>query len=355
MSLGCCPGWPFGANTASADGETTEEDEPQPLPRQKQMQRFSHTEPSPDSDMEKATPVRRGRPRVGRFNLDASEKPIAVLNPTTRKMMIFTPNGRSQLDEVQFNDTAQPLEYFPLLEDPAALLMAAMSSVDPFGPFATQQPMGPSEAFYQYYPDPPTDEESDNSGAAQQVDPDEAQLRIEDFVTFHHGSSSDEEDDAEPTWGADATSSPSRPQTAASGVSAATDGSVGEASQAARLYDRFDKDSDLVGAFRRNQLNQKLISGGKATQESLAFSNPLNFGTLRKCIKVGSMEAVSTSITPQRRPRKSFTAGAPTLKPELPMPQSSPPQKRKAQSPPASGSDRHKKKLSVSDLGSLEL
>ncbi|KAK1827664.1 hypothetical protein QBC39DRAFT_169416 [Podospora conica] len=334
-----------------SDGETTEEDEPQPLPRQKQMQRFSHIEPSPDSDMEKATPVRRGRPRVGRFNLDASEKPIAVLNPTTRKMMIFTPNRRSQLDEaLEVNNPLQSMEYFPLIADPGAMMMAAMSSVDPFGPFLTQQPMGPMEAFYQYYSGPATDEDSDHSGPEQE-DEGEAQLRMEDFLTFHPDSSSDEEEDAEPTWGGDATSSPSRPQTAASGMSAATDGSVDEAS---RLFDRFDKNADLVGAFRRNQHNQKLLSGGKVTQESLAFSNPLNLGTLRTCIKNGSMGAVATSITPQRRHKKSLTMGAPILKPELPVPQTSPSQKRKA---PERHSDEssHKKQCSISEIGSIQL
>ena len=69
---------------------------PEPLVRKRS--RRSDADDVSDSEY---TPVKsdRGKPRVGRFNLDKSDrKPIAVLNPITRKMMIFTPHRQRQLD-----------------------------------------------------------------------------------------------------------------------------------------------------------------------------------------------------------------------------------------------------------------
>lgn len=63
--------------------------------------------------------------------------------------------------------------------------------------------------------------------------------------------------------------------------------------------------TDRVGAFRINQDNQKLISNGVATKESLAFSNPLYHGTLRG-IKQGNLQGAATPLTPERRPKRSI-------------------------------------------------
>lgn len=81
------------------EGDTTDEDIPalSPAPVKKHKRRLSVGAADAESDTDK-TPVRssKGQPRVGRFNLDRSAtKPIAVLDPITKRMLIFT---RSKLD-----------------------------------------------------------------------------------------------------------------------------------------------------------------------------------------------------------------------------------------------------------------
>ena len=270
-------------------------------------------------------------------------------------MMIFTPQRRNQFNPLteafdEVNDATQNLGFYPLLADPGSLMMGAMSSSNAFGPFLTQQPTGPTEAFYQLCSSPATDDYSDHSGPSQE-DEGEANLRMEDFLWGWDESSDDEAEVGEkaPIWDGEPTSSPSRPQTAASGVSAATDCSVDEAQQ---LFNHFHKNSD-VGAYRRNQHNQRLLSNGKATQESLAFSNNLHIGTLRG-IKTGSLETVTTPITPHRRHKRNVTLNAPVLVPDLQSTQNSPPQKRKSLSQ-HNDEPLHKKQRSISEIGSLDL
>ncbi|EPE05990.1 hypothetical protein F503_02819 [Ophiostoma piceae UAMH 11346] len=127
------------------------------------------------------------------------------------------------------------------------------------------------------------------------------------------------------------------------------------------LLAHFGKNSDAVSAFRRNQIDKQLIYSNKATAESLAFSGPLNMGTLRG-IRNGSLEAVTTPITPPRRPKQrmmmmAHAAAAARSPLEIIA------QKRKASGSVASGgSDNgsgstlsHKRHRSISEVKDLAL
>ncbi|AEO70962.1 uncharacterized protein THITE_2122879 [Thermothielavioides terrestris NRRL 8126] len=289
-----------------SDGETTEEDVPEPVVRKRQIRRTPSVEPSSDSDTER--PVRRGlgKPRAGRFDLDRSDnKPIGVVDPNSGKMIIFTPRRTNQLDlspeSLHLDFSRQDLPaYSPPVRNPGFIMMGAMASSNTFGDFMNMQPFGPAEAFFPCTSDALTGEESDDSYlAGVGEDDEESMLRIEDFITFHNDPSDGEESGAE--WNGDLVSSPTRPKTAASSASAAS-----ESAAAHPLLTHFDNNSDAVGAFRRNQINQQLIYSDKASQESLAFSGPYYHGTLRG-IKAGSLETVTTPITPIRRQKRSST------------------------------------------------
>ena len=127
------------------------------------------------------------------------------------------------------------------------------------------------------------------------------------------------------------------------------------------LLAHFGKNSDAVSAFRRNQIDKQLIYSNKATAESLSFSGPLNMGTLRG-IRNGSLEAVTTPITPPRRPKQRMMMmahAAAAARSPLEMIA----QKRKASGSVASGgSDNgsgstlsHKRHRSISEVKDLAL
>jgi len=331
------------------DGDTTEEDVPEPPVRRKLMRRVSHIDPSSDSETDKPTPLRHGKPRLGRFNLDKSHrKPIAVVNPATRKMMIFTPERLSRLDlspeSFQIDFAAQGLPgCSPFLSNPGYVMMGAMLSSNTFGDLMNTQPFGPAEAFFPLESDPPPGEDSDDSMfRIPGEDDEEDKLKLEDFITFNQDSSDEEEEELGLEYG-DITigSSPIRPQTAASGMSVATDSSVVEVVEHP-LMAHFGNNSESVGAFRRNQIDQQLIYSDKASSESLAFGTPYHYGTLRG-IKTGSMETVTTPITPARRHKKSNTVSMQGFDVT-----GSPQQKRKASS--NFTGNVHKKQRSISEL-----
>lgn len=119
------------------------------------------------------------------------------------------------------------------------------------------------------------------------------------------------------------------------------------------LLAHFDKNANAVGAFRRNQIDQQLIYSNKATAESLAFSGPYIMGTLRG-IKNGSLEAVTTPITPPRR-RKRHSMSRHSREEYIRSPLSSVVQKRKASGAPSEGSMDHKRQRSISEVKDLML
>ena len=260
------------------------------------------------SESETETPIRTnpGKPRVGRFNLSRSDKkPIGVVDPTTGKMIIFTPRRQNQLDlspeSLQVDFTRADLNVSPLARNPGFIMMGAMVSSNTFGDFMNMQPYGPAEAFFPTS-DALTGEDSDDSYLAdlQEEDEDESMLKLEDFITFGETSSDDETARAA-DWNDDLESSPTR----AKSESKSTSETDAISSAAHKLLTHFDQNPDAVGAFRRNQINQQLIYSDKASQESLAFSGPYHYGTLRG-IKSGSMEAVTAPITPIRRQKRSM-------------------------------------------------
>jgi hypothetical protein len=335
----------------SADGDTTEEDEPEPIVRKKQMRRVQ-AELSSDSDTERPVRYGRGKPRVGRFNLDRSDnKPIGVVDPASGKMIIFTPRRMNQLDlspeSLQVDFSAPDLSSCtPLVRNPGFIMMGAMVSSNTYGDFMNMQPFGPAEAFFPCTSDALTGDESDDSFfAGVEEDEEENKLRLEDFLTIDNDSSDDE--GSGPDWNGDA-SSPTRPKTAASTASGMTDSPAVHP-----LLSHFDNNSDLVGAFRRNQINQQLISSAKATQESLAFSGPYYHGTLRG-IKSGSMGTVTTAITPERRRRNSMVGmnGFSDFQQSSPLNIIS--QKRKASGNHADN-NMHKRHRSISDMEVLQI
>ncbi|KYK56405.1 uncharacterized protein DCS_03405 [Drechmeria coniospora] len=322
-----------------ADGDTTEEDIPEPPVRRKTRRPSNHVSEDSDSDAESAAKPQRGQPRVGRFNLDRRDKkPIAVLNPLTRKMMIFTPHRRRQLDlsPEQFNFTwGLEEQSSPLLSSSANMMLSAMFSSNTFGDFVNAQTMGPAEAFFPFHSDANT---ADDDSAAPSVrgDEDEAEkkLDISDFITWDGESSADEGDGS---W--EPASTPVRP-TAAPTTTTTTTTTTTEREVLSHL------NSDTVGAFRRNQINQQLILSSQATQDSLAFSGPYNY-TAIKGLKSDRFDTAGIPLTPMRRQKKQMSDVA-----RSPLESAS--AKRKA-STDAGAAGGHKKHRSISDVNLLRI
>lgn len=291
--------------TCSADGDTTDEEDPPERPPRRKARR-EKVDDSSDSEPVTLIKPQRGQPRVGRFNLDgSSKKPVAIVNPRTGKMMIFTPqrSGKRGLDlsPEQFDlQWLQPIPEASPMVNSGNMMMSAMVSSNTFGDFMNTQAVGPEEAFFSF----PSDSNifdgnifeaggSDVEGDA--ADEGERNLKLEDFLTFEQfaPSSDDEEDDdnnvpddpilCTPTY------TPGRPTTASSDVTS--------------LLDHFGNNTDIVGAFRRDQANHQLISRSKATRDSLAFSGPYYEGTLRG-IKDGRIATTNVPISPLRKQRK---------------------------------------------------
>ncbi|GAB0137755.1 hypothetical protein EsDP_00006009 [Epichloe bromicola] len=311
------------------DGDTTEEDIPEPPIRRKS--RRPSVPMSETSDSDAPSPVKtkeRGQPRVGRFNLDRSDKkPIAVLNPLTRKMMIFTPHRRRQLDlsPEQFN-FPWPVEEqsSPILSNSANMMLSAMFSSNTFGDFVNAQAMGPAEAFFPFPSEPGTADESSTDSIQGEEDDAEKKLDISDFITWDDGNSSGEEgDDAK--WVPSST--PLRPTTASSEIDVLS-----------------HLNSDTVGAFRRNQINQQLILSNKATQDSLAFSGPYNYSAIRG-LKSDRFDTAGVPLTPVRRHKKQMSDMARS-------PLDSVSAKRKASTEIGNGHKRHR---SISDVNFLRI
>ncbi|KAB5540333.1 hypothetical protein GE09DRAFT_253884 [Coniochaeta sp. 2T2.1] len=338
------------------DGDTTEEDIPEPPVRRKMVRRIEFVDASSDSDTERPRRShKRGQPRLGRYNLDSSDrKPVAVLNPISRKMMIFTPQRMRRLDlspesfNLDFFTNAPLPEESPILSNSASMMLGAMFSSNPFGDFVNGPAMAPTEAFFSLASEGMTADESDETGEIEDAeDEEERNLKLEDFITFNPEDSDEEGHDE--NWDGDtntAASTPGRPSTSASRMSGISDGSMADVHP---LLSHFDNNSNAVGAFRRNQINQQLILSDRASHESLAFSGPYHYGTLRG-IKTGSLETVTAPITPLRRHKKSATNGYADLNRS---PSESVSQKRKASS--ALGDPFHKRHRSISDMGALQL
>ncbi|XXG98603.1 Exoglucanase 1 [Hypoxylon texense] len=318
------------------DGDTTDEEDPPEKPVRRKSRREAADDAS-DSDGVTLIRPRRGQPRVGRFNLDkSSKKPIAILNPRTGKMMIFTHQcmrGRGfDLSPEQFN-----FQYFeqaqssPILSNPGSIMMSGMISSSTYGDFMNTHAVGPAEAWYSQTSDGNVVESSDSDD--QVVDEAEKSLRLEDFITLDDDdgeSSEDEKDTEQDEADDDIFRTPGRPGTASSDV--------------ASLLDHFQHNTNIVGAFRRDQANHQLISRSKATRDSLAFSGPYFEGTLRG-IKEGRIATTNIPISPMRKQKR--------MMPELASsPLSTVSQKRKSSSEHHMG---HKRQRSMPDVDVLRI
>ncbi len=275
---------------------------------------------------------RRGQPRIGRFKLDRSDKkPIAVLNPHTRKMMIFTPNRRHQLDlsPEQFN-FPWPVEdqSTPLLSHSANMMLSAMISSNTFGDFVNPQTMGPAEAFFPF----PTEDAADGNSSSVDGDGDgdgddaEKNVDINAFVSWDGSSSSDNQDE---TGNWEPSSTPMRPTTASSEIDVLS-----------------HLNPETVGAFRRNQINQQLILSNQATQDSLAFSGPYNYTAL-KGLKSDRFDTAGIPLTPVRRHKKRMSDMA-----RSPLEKASAKRKASAGDDAAAG---HKRQRSISEVNLLRI
>lgn len=305
---------------------------PEPLVKK----RSRRSEAGDDSDTE-YTPVKsdRGKPRVGRFNLDKSDrKPIAVLNPITRKMMIFTPHKHRQLDlsPEQFDFAFfSPLDSMtsPAV-NPSNYTLDSMFSSNTFGDFMNHQEfgdlgdmgdMGDVDAILQSILTSEPNSFDDALDSDMGADEAEKGLDINDFITFGGGAVSDSESDAE----ASVNDTPGGP-------------SGSDAEMLSHLT------SATVGAFRQNQITQQLIFSNKATQDSLAFSGPFNDTAIRG-LKSDRLGTAGTPLTPVRRRRKS------SVHQEPPSPLEGMAQKRKA----AGDHEGHKRQRSISDMAMLHV
>lgn len=282
-----------------------------------------------DSDTDSPVKSQRGQPRVGRFNLDRSDrKPIAVLNPLTRKMMIFTPHRRRQLDlsPEQFH-FPWPMEMeeqsSPILSNSANMMLSAMFSSNTFGDFINTQAMGPAEAFFPFQSEANTADESSSASLHEDEDDAEKGLDINDFIMWDDGHSSGDEGEGE--W--NPASTPARPSTAGSEVEVLS-----------------HLNSETVGAFRRNQINQQLILSNQATQDSLAFSGPYNYTAL-KGLKSDRFDTAAVPLTPMRRHKRHLSDAARS-------PLDSVSAKRKAS---GDTNNNHKRHRSISDVNFLRI
>ncbi|KAI5862517.1 hypothetical protein GGS23DRAFT_79744 [Durotheca rogersii] len=323
------------------DGDTTDEEDPPENPLRRKTRR-ELVDDSSDSDVVPLIRPRRGQPRVGRFNLDkSSKKPIAILNPRTGKMMIFTPQcvkGRGfDLSPEQFN-----FQYFdqsqssPILSNPGNIMMSGMISSSTYGDFMNTHAIGPAEAWYAQASDGGNAIGSSDSDD-HVVDEAEKSLRLEDFITIDDDDDDDDDDDLsedekdleQGTADDGIFCTPARPGTSSSDV--------------ASLLDHFQHNANIVGAFRRDQVNHQLISRSKATRESLAFSGPYFEGTLRG-IKDGRIATANVPISPLRKQKKMPDIAS--------SPLSAMSQKRKASS---EHHIDHKRQRSIPDVDLLRI
>ncbi|KAI1269313.1 hypothetical protein F5Y18DRAFT_374206 [Xylariaceae sp. FL1019] len=325
-----------------SDGDTTDEEEPVPRPDRRKTRREPLVEESEASDVEIIKRC-RGQPRVGRFSIDVSKKPIAMINPKTGKMIVFTNKETASLDlsPEQFRRQSAPV-----LANPGNFTMTALTSnmisSNTYGDFMNMRTAAPAEDWWfqdsnldgSFYDaamfDEAVDEASDSY--AEFVDEDEDALKINDFLELGNDSSSSDEDeskdkdDGKDDGEDDIFRTPARPDSSGNDF----------------FNHLFGTDSQVVGAFRKDQQTHQLLTRNKATRDSLAFSTPYYDGTLRG-IKDGRLDSANVPISPLRRQKRNV--------PDL---TSSPlaSTKRKAPSEQQSGHKRHR---SMPDFGPLHL
>lgn len=212
----------------------------------------------------------------------------------------------------------------PIMSNSANVMLSAMFSSNSFGDFINTQAVGPAEAFFTFPSEANTADESSTAPSLQgEEDEEEKKLDIDDFITWNDDDSSGDEDQG--TW--DPTSTPVRPSTASSDCDVLS-----------------HLNSETVGAFRRNQINQQLILSNQATQDSLAFSGPYNYTAL-KGLKSDRFDTATVPLTPMRRHKRQMSDLT-----RSPLETIS--TKRKASNEAGNGHKRHR---SISDVNFLRI
>jgi hypothetical protein len=211
------------------------------------------------------------------------------------------------------------------LSNSANLMMSAMyEPMDGYG-----QALGPPEAFYPFVSinaDGNMTQDGHSSSFDEDDIEDDEMWNIQDLIDFGDDTSDEEvdndndNDSGDSNNAANPSSTPGRPSTACS------------EEQAHPLLNHLN--SNIVGAFRRNQTRHQLLSRNAASRESLAFSGRYGTGTIRG-IKGGRLAAANTPITPMR---KSKTAKA--MEPTSPTPAVDAAERKRKFSGEASGHKR---------------
>jgi hypothetical protein len=246
-------------------------------------------------------------------------------------MMIFTPHRRRQLDlsPEQFNLAwNSEVQSSPLVNTSANLMFNAMFSSNTFGDFMHGPPLDASDPFFALSSGGHLADESSSipSGLEDGDDDEEQKLDISDFIAWDDDnvSAAGDEDDnkgKKKAWSSNVPEPSSEPDTLS------------------------HLNSQTVGAFRRNQINQQLILSNQATQDSLAFSGPYNYMAL-KGLKSDRFDGAGLPLTPMRRHKKQRSDMT-----RSPLEQVS--AKRKASSDEQNGG--HKKQRSISDVNYLHI
>ncbi|KAI6349466.1 hypothetical protein MCOR25_010670 [Pyricularia grisea] len=357
------------------DGETTEEDIPtEPLIRKKQIRRIEPADGSSDSDTASPaksaktaktakTSIQRfrskaGKPRVGHFDLDNNDsKPVGVMDPVTRKMIIFTPSKtrRMELSQESLNwqdseiNNMIGMQQSPILSNSGSMMFGAMFSNNAMGDFMNNLPVGPEEAFYPLNSDAMS--YSDGSTGSENMDfvgdEGEKDLKLDDFLIFDSNDTGDEAETANPSEDENdggATPTPARRHSVA--ASSVSDATVNGGGDIHPLLAHFDRNSEKVGAFRRDQVNKQLILSDMATEESLLFSN--GYSNPIRGVRSDSLNNITAPLTPVRRRKSSVSA----YQHMISSPLDSVAQKRKASS---NLNEAHKRQRSISDVRSLQI
>lgn len=334
-----------------ADGETTEEDEPVPIRRMAVAQ--TPKQPSASSNGQGRSDSSDTGANAGASTSKSAShlvykraRPVMVVNPHTKKMMIFTPSKKRRwpwsdgnyCDESMSTDTAvPPVNPLSLAAREHLTLCQGLFGHWDFVQDINQVPTDPDQAVLPLFQRRPSSSGSSMADEDGYADAGESALNLEDFIHWDGLSDGEDNMDEGDDGNTDGMGTPSRRPSVTTTSDTQTPGFN-------PFLEHLTNNGNIVGAFRLNQNNQKLILNGEVTQESLAFGNTLFNGTLRG-IKTGNLGGAATPLTPERR-RKPKTRSPAELKAS---------RKRKASSLLSAPPQFYKKQRSISDVGGMHI
>lgn len=302
-----------------SDGETTEDEEyPEGPIKPPATEPLDEDSPS-DSDYHKPVRHSKDEPLTTAFSLNKRRnKPIAVYNTKTKKMMFFTPSGNlAGSDEQLFSEARFAMNY----SEPSSPLKHGdidfqnPSYLPGYVPHHASAQL-PADALNQFdlgvFPDPfldltqTLDVSSESSDAEDDID-------VNAFLDMGETSDDSRHEPA---------STPLRPTTASS-----------DANVLGHLH------SSNVGAFRQNQVNTRHLQNG-GTQDSIDFAAPY-LGATIKGIRSDRFDTAIAPLTPVRRHKRHNSDAA-----RSPLDAAS--TKRKASGEASSAQGNHKKQKSIS-------